>query len=403
MGSDFRNGNCYAASTSCTLSAVSTGDLKLIFAYRNASTTAPTLPGSYTTIFNSAGGTTNSFRIYCSVASSSGDTGLEPPPTPVGFMQCAYTGTGATTTGNCAIAGVAIGISGAGSRSRPSTSTETINALSTTSSGLTTSWVAAFVGSTTTQCAPSGLTTVGTPAGNVTGMDSTGALASWASHTCSITSGTYRSYVVEILAASPAGGTPAMVQSRDCTEAYGSQANGKVVKTWTCRFPTGTQAGNMGLASFTVDSGSPTVSDDKSNSWFQAGTHTGANGETVYIFYAPNMVAGTNAVTISLSGGTPYGVPAIMELANVSISGGVDCTTGNHGNSTSVTFGSCTPTVSGDFVFGWFWNDYTVATTSLTAGSQGNITWGLCGQLPIAMGRERSAASIPQLLLSMPP
>ena len=216
-----RDGYC-SGTTNCTVAggggsgASASGDLMLAFAYRNASTTAPSLPSGYTAVYNSSGGSTNSFRVYCHVASGTSDaTGTATNAT--GIVAVWYSGVpSSVTTANCGTSGVAIGIAAAENASQIASST-TVNYLGVAlASGTSSSWVVGFMGDNVASdnCTPSTMTGLLT-ANQVTLSDTNAAVASWAAATCSVTSATYRSFVLEVLGAdSGAGsGTPSLVQS----------------------------------------------------------------------------------------------------------------------------------------------------------------------------------------------
>lgn len=181
---------------------------------------------------------------------------------------------------------------------------------------------------------------------------------------------------------------PGLVQSRDCTQAWGAfylpNDNALLAgQTWSCRLAQGSQSGNAILVGFSYDPGFslPTVTDDKSDTYTLVKNYNdSANGENLLLFLALNVTAGAQNVTINIGTGTggPYINSWLAEFYNIATSGAVDCTSaGNHANSTTVTAGSCSPPTSGDLVVQYYWNDYTVATTAVTAGSQTNITWQL--------------------------
>ena len=388
-----RDGNCSAATTNCTLSAVSTGDLVLTFAYRNASTTAPSLPASNTTVFASSGGTTNSFRVYCRIASSSGDTGTGTATNATGIVSVAYSGTPTTTTANCATQAIALGVVGAANAQTATGATSATYSGLTTSSGTTSSWIVGFMGDTvsTDDCTPTGMTIVGSLAGNTQVADTNAAVATWSQKTCSITSATYRTFTVEVLAAdSGAGsGTPSVIQvGNDCDWApysYGATSNAAGT-TFQINLPNPSLAGNMLTLIGSIDSPGtlPTITDDKGNSWFVAESHTDAtNSEISFIMYAPNAQAGTQQITTTLnSTNANSSLPCAAEWTNVALSNAFDVGNGNNSTSaTSVTAGSSTPTVTGDLVLQYAWNEEVNVLAGagigvhFTAGSQTNITW----------------------------
>lgn len=197
-----RDGNCTAATTSCTFSATATGDLKIIFASRSNSTSPPSLPGggAWTTISSgatSSGGVPHSYRIGCNVSSSSGDTGSGTWTNASDVVGLSYSGTAVGTTANCNITGV-----GATSFNNAKAST-TINyaalTMQDTSGG---SWVAGFAGTNLADSgAPSGMTNV-TTAGSgpaASASDTNATATAWPSTNVTQASGTWMTAVLEIL------------------------------------------------------------------------------------------------------------------------------------------------------------------------------------------------------------
>ena len=194
----------------------------IAFGERIASTTAPTLPGSNTSIFTSSTGATTSFRVWCHVASGASDgTGTATNATG-GVVAFWFSGTSATTTGACATQGIAIGVVATANQQYSASGTSlTISGL-TMSSGTDSSWIVTFTGTNTSgdACVPAGITNPTTPAGYIQGGTSNGPLASWAQTTCTITTSVGRSFALEILAADSGvgSGTPTCSNVVDQTE-----------------------------------------------------------------------------------------------------------------------------------------------------------------------------------------
>jgi hypothetical protein len=94
-----------------------------------------------------------------------------------------------------------------------------------------------------------------------------------------------------------------------------------------------------------------TVADDRSNSWTPGPVRVGMN-QTLSLFYALNVAAGTQKITMSFSGGTkPNRVQGtVSEFYNVATSVAAD---GSHGASSTspVAAGSFTPTTNGDLIY----------------------------------------------------
>ncbi len=105
-------GYASAASASVALPAFTAGDLAIVFAYRDGSNTAPSLPGGWTNR-TSAGGTSNSFRVGYRVLQASDTTTSvwtnateiqvlvlrgQHPTAPLGTDQLAFNGSGTSIT-----------------------------------------------------------------------------------------------------------------------------------------------------------------------------------------------------------------------------------------------------------------------------------------------------------------
>jgi hypothetical protein len=381
-----RDGSCAAATTACTVgtggSGVSaSGDLAIFFAYRNASTTPPTLPSGYTSIATSTGGATNSFRVYCHEASGGSDaSGTATSAT--GIIGLWYSGTGVPSTAACATQAVAIGVVASGNQSSGTAVTSVTYPSLTTSSGGMTSWIVGFMGDTvaTDDCTPSGMTAVTSNVGNVISSDTNGAVASWAGGTCTVTAATYRTFVLEILAASPAtGGTPTCQNFTDQSEPLNAVFTGAgYLRLYA---PRNLLVGNSYFVFVTSSVGDTiTVTDSANDSYYTAITKEDTtNTQIVTLFYAPNVAAGANQIEVHYSTSDQWITAQGMECTGVATANAVDVTSGNFAQSNTITAGSATPTASGELVIQGTWNDWTNPTsvTSFTAGSQTNITWAL--------------------------
>ena len=171
---------------------VQVGDYVYVFASRDA-TTAPTIPSGYTTI-DTASASSSSFRSACGVATSTTWT--------VGAWTNAnkvlievYRGVAATTTANCVTAGI-------GAHTSSSSTTSTISYTGLTLVNATgNSWVIGASGSSAHTCLPSGMSTKQTVAGPVGLLNDTNAgVSSWATTTCTGTTGNSKTDIVELLA-----------------------------------------------------------------------------------------------------------------------------------------------------------------------------------------------------------
>lgn len=199
-----RNGFCTATGTSCTRSATSTGDLVVSFAFRSGSTTAPSLPGSntsITTIATSAGGTVGSIRVACRRASSGSDTGSGTFTNATSVASISYSGTAVVSTASCNAVGIAIGGNGCGTATDcwAKTSTTTTYKGITLSDPNNNSWIIGFMaGSASSTCTPASLTSV-SGTGTILANDSNATVSSFADDTCTVSSETWMSYTLEII------------------------------------------------------------------------------------------------------------------------------------------------------------------------------------------------------------
>jgi IPT/TIG domain len=140
----------------------------------------------------------------------------------------------------------------------------------------------------------------------------------------------------------------------------------------TLAFPASNTAGNwIAVAIRAGRSGQVfTVTDTRGNTYKQAVqfnvTVDTPNGDTLGVFYAENIAAGANTVTVSdsISGNTLRF--AILEYSGVATANSLDVTAVAQGVSTVANSGSATTTASGDLLFGAF---LTSDPATFTAGS----------------------------------
>jgi hypothetical protein len=104
-----------------------------------------------------------------------------------------------------------------------------------------------------------------------------------------------------------------------------------------------------------------TVKDSAGNSYSLAIGPTSGTGLRQSIYYAANIVGGSNTVTVTFNQAAVYPDIRILEYRGVST---LDVTAGASGNSATASSGAATTTVANELIFG----ANTVATTS-TAGS----------------------------------
>ena len=113
-----------------------------------------------------------------------------------------------------------------------------------------------------------------------------------------------------------------------------------------------------------------TVSDARSNVYRRALTVNNGTDDTLAIFYAENIAAGPNTVTVAVSTGPVSIRLAIFEYAGIARANALDVTATAAGSSASPSSGSATTTAAGDLVVGVF---STQSGRTFTAGSGSTI------------------------------
>ena len=109
-----------------------------------------------------------------------------------------------------------------------------------------------------------------------------------------------------------------------------------------------------------------TVKDSKGNTYHNATQiNQTADGDTLAIFYAENIAAGANTVTVSVSSADTLRL-AILEFSGVATSGSIDQAIASQGSNASPNSGSITTTANGDLLLGAI---LTADGETVTAGS----------------------------------
>lgn len=150
----------------------------------------------------------------------------------------------------------------------------------------------------------------------------------------------------------PVGGiaTPTLVQhiSKDAG----------ITSSSSLTFPASNTAGNwIGVVIRAGKAGQVlTVSDSRGNTYRQAvqfnQTLDAPNGETLAIYYAENIAAGANTVTISESVTNNTLRFAILEYSGVATANSLDVTAAAQGSGTTLNSGAATTTANGDLILG---------------------------------------------------
>lgn len=193
-----RNGSCSAAATSCTFSGTATNSLKIVFAFHSAAATIPTLPAGWTSIASGVSGTTGGYQVACNASSSAGDTGTGTWTNATGVAGLSYAGIRSIiTTANCN--NMVVGVTSASNATSSTASFAAVAPVYTNN----TSWMVGFLGNTASSvCNPAGMSRV-TATGTVMADDTNATVSTWATTTCAVTSGTWMSFVAEIMDSNP--------------------------------------------------------------------------------------------------------------------------------------------------------------------------------------------------------
>lgn len=199
FGQVARSGSCSAATTSCTFSAINTGDLKLVYSFNGTSNTVPSLAAGWHSILQNAtatGGVTAAARLSCNVATSSSDTSTGTWTNATFVAAIAYSGTQAVAS-TCATNNI-------GATSGLNAKTSTSLRYNNMTLNQATSWVTGWAGDTAgAVCVNTGLTSVTTNGSGpgIGASDTNGQFGSttWGAITCTVTSGTWVSMVAEVL------------------------------------------------------------------------------------------------------------------------------------------------------------------------------------------------------------
>jgi hypothetical protein len=175
--------------------------------------------------------------------------------------------------------------------------------------------------------------------------------------------------------------TPTLVQHVSCPNGRQFANQQSSAPDYKCPLPEPSQAGNTLIVGVVgADAGATfTLSDDKSNSWTLVKSVVDGNNAYVAVYVATNVAAGTRFLNLHRSTvGADAVAMSASEYYNVSGADASSCNSGS--NSTTITSGSMTPSVSGDLLWQWAINAGGGGSTpnsvsSFTVGSQSNITW----------------------------
>jgi len=171
--------------------------------------------------------------------------------------------------------------------------------------------------------------------------------------------------------AQSAPGTPTLVQH------VATGMDSQPVTSLSIPLPNPAGAGNaliLGVQFQSVGSVA-SVTDDQGNTWVAGPTVTGNYHQTMSLYYALNVIGGTQKITVTFSGlGSAAGLPqaVVSEFYNVAQVSALD---GSSASGSSLNAGAITTTAPGDLIYHWgvdFSDHYGGGTfngTSITAGS----------------------------------
>jgi len=150
--------------------------------------------------------------------------------------------------------------------------------------------------------------------------------------------------------------------------------------SYTCPLPNPTGQGNLLvlLLRYAAPSQAPSFRDNVGgNTYTEAISCTDStNGHVSAIYYAENVTAGVNRVTVSFGAGTHYVQMSPFEFYNIATASALDQAQCNVGSGTAVSAGSlATLGASGDLILQFGIVDNLSSITSCTPGAQTNITW----------------------------
>ncbi len=152
------------------------------------------------------------------------------------------------------------------------------------------------------------------------------------------------------------------------------------VTSYSCPLPNPTGDGNLLVVVLRYQSPAqtPSFADNVGgNTYSQAISCTdSSNGHVSAIYYAANVSAGVNKITVSFGSGTHYVQMSPYEFYNVATSAALDQASCNVGSGSSVTAGALgTLSAAGDLVVQSGIVDNTTAIRSCTPQSQSGISW----------------------------
>lgn len=345
-----------SGTTSFTLSATAATDTQLAFSYRSASTTPPALPAGWTNIpcisscATAASGVVGSFRLACRMSATTTSGTFTNANNTVGVS---YAGVNNAASGNCNVVGVTI--LAAGNQSNAKTSTTV--SYGTIPIQSTNDWFVSFQGgSGGSTCTAADATAVDS-SGDAAVSDSNAAVSSKSTTTCSVTSETWMTVVVELQGQpNTCSGTCANLNYVFSNAHCGENCN-TIKVPWSGATGTGTLANNLlvVVASYPNGSTVSSIVDNQSSTYTSTkSVDAGVGGKVINVYYVPNTAAGITAITFTFGSAVADFHAEVMEFSNIATGTPTDggCT-GTIAVPATSAFGctsTFTPTTNGDLI-----------------------------------------------------
>ena len=156
---------------------------------------------------------------------------------------------------------------------------------------------------------------------------------------------------VVITVSNSQGAVPTLLQAKSDT-AIGNPFN--YLTVWKVNLPNPAQAGNCLVVVATAFTSTQTfsVSDDKGNIWNTTTVvNDGPSNVTLQVFYALNVAAGTQKITINFPGGNHNGEQVqLFEFNNVAAVSALDAETGQVTSGSTIGPGGITTNLAGDLI-----------------------------------------------------
>src|SRR5215472_8246609 len=175
------------------------------------------------------------------------------------------------------------------------------------------------------------------------------------------TTGAHAAGVVNVVVANSngQGGSLSNAYTYSSTAAIGfvqvAAATPTSAQVLSVTFPGAQTAGNLNIVVVGWADTTSTVSsvvDSQGNAYSRAVGPTSGNGVQQSIYYAKNIVAGGNTVTVTFNKVASYPDVRILEYDGLDANGPLDATAGAVGNSSSASSGPATTTSSNELIFG---------------------------------------------------